>query len=152
MSRKPECPHKGEKMCSCAAIQSEDPLARITYLFGSIQEPKAELAYTTLASPHPYRLCLSGTCGKCGGRLCINLDKPGDISSDDFLAAVYRHLHQVFGPHWGMNPDALHRIFAELFHNEDQPAVRCWLEGAETSNGTRASDVVPGPEGGARDA
>lgn len=152
MSLKPECPHRNKKMCSCAAIHSEDPLAQITYLFGSIQEPKAELDYATLASPHPHRLCLSGTCGKCGGRLCISLDEPGDLSGDDFLTAVYRHLYQVFGTHLGMNPDALHRIFTELFHGEDQPAVRCWLEGARPFNGTRTSDVDPDLKGGPGDA
>lgn len=127
MSRKPECPHKGEKMCSCAAIQSEDPLARITYLFGSIQEPKAELAYTTLVSPHPYRLCLSGACGKCGGRLCISLDEPGDLSGDDFLTAVYRHLYQVFSTNFGMWESRFRQMFTELFHEQDRSYIRHWL-------------------------
>lgn len=152
MSLKPECPHRDKKMCSCAAIQSEDPLAQITYLFGSIQEPKAELDYTTLASPHPYRLCLSGTCGKCGGRLCISLDEPGDLSGDDFLAAVYRHLYQVFNANFGMGESRFRQMFTELFHEQDRPAVRCWLEGARPFNGTRASDVDPDLKGGPGDA
>lgn len=127
MRLKPECPHRGEKMCSCAAIQSEDPLAQITYLFGSIQEPKEELDYTTLASPHPYRLCLSGACEKCGGRLCISLDEPGDLSGDDFLTAVYRHLYQVFNANFGMWESRFRRIFTELFHEQDRPYIRHWL-------------------------
>ena len=128
MSQKPECPHRGEKMCSCAAIQSEDSLARITHLFGSIQEPKAELAYTTLASPRPYRLCLSGACGKCGGRLCINLNEPGDLSGDDFLTAVYRYLYQVFNANFDMWESRFRQMFTELFHEQDRPYIRHWLE------------------------
>lgn len=148
MSQKPECPHRGESMCSCAAIQSEDPLARVTHLFESIREPKAELSYTTLAAPHPYRLCMFGTCNVCGGRLCICLEGSGDPPGEDFLDAVYRQMDRVFGAHLGMDPDALHRMFAELFHEEDRPAVRRWL----ISNGKEATEMVPAPEGGSCDA
>lgn len=151
MSRKAECPHKDEKMCVCEALQSGDPITQIAHLFGSIQEPKAELSYTTLENPHPYRLCVFGTCKTCGKRLCICLEKSGDLAGDDFLKAVCRQMDRVFGTHFGVDPDVLHRMFAELFHEEDRLAVRRWLEGTGTSNDKEA-DMVPVPEGGTRNA
>lgn len=128
MNQKPECPHRDEKMCSCEAIQPGDPITQITHLFGSIQEPKAELSYTSLASLHPYRLCLSGVCKKCGGRLCISLGEPGDFSGDDFLAAVYRYLYQVFNANFGMGEVNFRQMFTELFHEQDRPYIRYWLK------------------------
>lgn len=127
MSQKPECPHRGDKMCSCEAIQLGDPITQITHLFGSIQEPKAELSYASLASPHPYRLCLSGVCKKCGRRLCISLGQPGDSSDDDFLAAVYRYLYQVFNTNFGLEESCFRQMFTELFHEQDRPYIRYWL-------------------------
>lgn len=128
MCWKTECPHRGEKMCLCKAMQTNDSVTQITYLFDSIQEPKAELSYTSLAAPHPYRLCLSGVCGKCGRRLCISLEKPGDFSGDDFLAAVYQHLYQVFNANFGMRTKDFRQMFMELFHEQDRPYIQHWLE------------------------
>lgn len=71
MCQKPECPHKGDVMCSCKEIQGPDWMEKIVYLFQKIREPKAELFYMTLDAPRPYRLCVSGSCKRCGGRLCI---------------------------------------------------------------------------------
>ena len=134
MCQKPECSHKGDVMCSCVAIKSKDPLLQTIHLLGNIREPKAELSYETLESPHPLRLCVFGVCKNCGGRLCVSVGVSVTLSGDDFLAAVYRDLYQVFRANFNISSEAFRQMFAELFHKQDLPHIRYWLERQENQS------------------
>ena len=134
MCQKPECSHKGDVMCSCRAIKSKDPLLQTIHLLANIREPKAELSYETLESPYPLRLCVFGTCKNCGGRLCVRVGVSVNLSGDDFLAAVYRSLYQGFRSHFNISSEAFRQMFAELFHEQDRPHIRYWLERPENQS------------------
>ena len=76
-----------------------------------------------------------GTCRVCGGVLCHEMDASDHLAGDGFLAAVYRHLYQVHHARGRDMTDAeFRRRFVELFHVQDRPAVRAWLERPENSD------------------
>jgi len=77
MCEKPECPHRGDEMCSCKALQDSGETKR--HLIENMRDLKAELSYSSLSAPFPYRFCVSGACKVCAGRLCVGVELP-DIS------------------------------------------------------------------------
>ena len=64
------------------------------------------LTYNSLKVIHPYQLCMVGKCKVCGGRLCIEQKTFGIVTTDDFLAAAYRHLYQF---HHDLCPTFVHK-------------------------------------------
>lgn len=121
MCQKPECPHKGDKMCSCAGLNFGSGNELRTHFLKNLTGMKLELSYNTLASPTPYRLCVTGTCGTCGGRLCVSARMTAHLRGEGLLAMAFGH-----AIHLDLNCTDQ---FVELFHEEDRPAVRRWLEG-----------------------
>lgn len=126
MCKRLECSHIGETMCSCEAIQFSDHIEKIIHLYNHIRDPKAELIYETLEAPYPYRLCVSGTCKKCGGRLCICVGHPQNLAGDGFLTTVYRHLYHLLNAEFS-GIERFRQMFAELFHEQDRSYIRHWL-------------------------
>ncbi len=120
MREKSKCPYTGDIMCSCDAITSGDAEAIAAHMFQNRSALKMELDYGTLEVPAPYRLCTAGICKVCGGRLCFSMNLPDYLYGDGLLAVVYHHMNHLY-------PDGPNQ-FTALFHEEDRPAARRWLE------------------------
>lgn len=131
MCERPRCPYMADVMCSCDAITSGKAEAMTIYIFQNIIGLKMELSYGTLETPAPYRLCAAGVCKVCGGRLCVGVELPDHLQKDGFLAVVYYHMERLRLDVPG--------LFAGLFHEEDRPCVRRWLERKSLSEQERIS-------------
>ena len=96
------------------------------------------LTYNSLKDIHPYQLCMVGKCKVCGGRLCIEQKTFGIVTTDDFLAAAYRHLyqfhHDLAQP---LSTKAFREKFVEMFRKEDRAAIEDWLALPENSHVAR---------------
>ena len=96
------------------------------------------LTYNSLKDIHPYQLCMVGKCKVCGGRLCIEQKTFGIVTTDDFLAAAYRHLyqfhHNLAQP---LSTKAFREKFVEMFRKEDRAAIEDWLALPENSHVAR---------------
>jgi len=90
------------------------------HLFQNMNALKMELDYGTLEAPAPYRLCASGSCKACGGRLCFNVNLPDYLYGDGLLAVVFHHMKRL-------HMDAP-ELFIGLFHEEDRPCASRWLD------------------------
>ncbi len=135
MCLKPECPHKGERMCSCEPIAGGSPRAKAIHMFQNITDFKMELDYKTLEAPAPYRFCVSGSCKMCGGRLCLSVDLPEYLCGDGFLAVLHYHMKRL-------HMDTPKR-FAGLFREEDRPAAMDWLARKDhPASGVKQSEPV----------
>lgn len=55
------------------------------------------------------------------------MDRSGICGRDDFLAMVYRRLHQIFNVDFEMEIKAFRQMFLKLFHEQDQPYIQYWL-------------------------
>ena len=120
MCRQLNCSHKGERMCSCVELDPSKRAEITAHFLKNLTGMKLELSYNTLSAPAPYRLCVTGTCGTCGGRLCVSAGMPAHLSGEGLLTVVLGHaIHLELG---------CTDQFMELFHEEDRPAVRRWLE------------------------
>lgn len=135
MCQKPECPHKGDKMCSCAGLNFSNSNELRTHFLKNLTGMKLELFYNTLAAPAPYRLCMVGSCTSCGGRLCMSDGIPSHLRGEGFLAVILDHALKL--------ELKCADQFVELFHEEDRPIVRHWLKSLEDSDG---SPALPGHE------
>lgn len=122
-----KCDHKNDAMCSCQALRSGGKEEIAAHFLTNLCGMKMELSYNTLAAPIHYRLCTAGTCKICGGRLCMSVEMPAHLTGDGFLAVVLHHAVRL--------ELKLPDPFVELFHEEDRPVVRRWLEGLENPNG-----------------
>ena len=149
MCEKSKCRHRTEGLCSCSPVKNREDnlLALLEHMAVNMTDVHWELDYTDLNRPEKRRLCRVGTCRVCGGVLCHELDASDPLTGDDFLAAVYRHLYQVHRARGRDMTDAqFRRQFVEIFHNQDRPVVRAWLERPENSDVRhmyrRGSDVV----------
>ena len=92
-----------------------------------------------------------GACRVCGGVFCYEMDASDHLAGDGFLAAVYRHLYQdSCARGQGMADAELCRRFVELFHVQDRPAVRAWLERPENKDVSRMYRRGTGAEGPGR--
>ena len=135
MCQKPECPHKGDKMCSCAGLNFSSGNELRTHFLKNLTGMKLELFYNTLAAPAPYRLCMVGSCASCGGRLCMSDGIPSHLRGEGFLAVILDHALKL--------ELKCADQFVELFHEKDRPIVRRWLKSLEDSDG---SPALPGHE------
>lgn len=137
MCEKSKCRHRTEGLCSCPPVKNREDnlLALLEHMAVNMTDVHWELDYTDLNRPEKRRLCRVGTCRVCGGVLCHEMDASDHLAGDGFLAAVYRHLYQVH--HAGgrdMTDAEFRRRFVELFHVQDRPVVRAWLERPENSD------------------
>ena len=137
MHQKPDCPHRSDAMCSCKALDSSRSEEMKLHFLRNLSDMRLELSYNALTAPAPYCLCVAGTCKTCRERLCMSIGMPAHLAGDGLLAVVLHHaLHLEL-----KCPDS----FVELFHEEDRPAARLWLESLEKPGSKRAlpSHEVP---------
>lgn len=130
MCQQLNCPHKGERMCSCVELDPSKRTKITAHFLKNLTGMKLELSYNTLLAPAPYRLCVAGTCGTCGGRLCVSAGMPAHLSGEGLLTMVLGHVI-----HLDLSSTDQ---FVELFHEEDRPAARCWLESLTDTSGRPA--------------
>ena len=137
MCEKIKCRHQTEGLCSCPPVKNrgENLIALLEHMAVNMTGIRWELDYTDLSRPEKRRLCRVGTCRICGGVLCHEMDASDHLAGDDFLAAVYRHLYQIHHAKGrDMTEAEFRRRFVELFHVQDRPVVRAWLERPENSD------------------
>lgn len=120
LCRKPACPHTDAEMCRCEPVAAGSAETAAIHLYQNVRGLKMELGYQSLMAPAPYRLCASGSCKVCGGRLCIGVKLSDFLYGNGFLAEIYHHMKSLH-----MNEP---RQIAALFHEEDQAIVLQWLE------------------------
>lgn len=126
MRQKPECSHRNDVMCSCKALDSGRNEEMKIHFLRNLSDMKPELSYNTLEAPAPYCLCAAGVCKTCGGRLCMSIDMPAHLSGEGVLAVVLHHALRL--------DLKCPNQFVELFHRENRPIVRHWLDGLEKPN------------------
>ena len=140
MCEKSKCRRRTEDLCSCPPVKNrEDNLfALLEHMAVNMTDIRWELDYTDLNRPEKRRLCRVGTCRVCGGVLCHEMDASDHLAGDGFLAAAYRHLYQVHHARGRDMTDAeFRRRFVEMFHDQDRPLIRAWLERQENSDACR---------------
>lgn len=122
------CPFEHGQMCSCKPVRERngDIVALIQHLSEKICDVEWLLDYTDIQKAEHRRLCRAGICRTCGGVLCHELDASDNLAGDDFLSAVYRNLYQLAGR--DMSYTGFQNRFVKMFHQQDQPYVRDWLE------------------------
>ncbi len=133
MREKTACPHRAEKLCSCAPVKNrgKDISALAVHVADNMADIRWELEYTDINRPEKRRLCRVGSCRICGGRLCHDVDAFDHLAGDDFLAAVYRHLYEIHNAGDNHMECSEFRLrFVEMFHEQDRPLIRKWLDGA----------------------
>lgn len=129
------CQHEPDDLCSCRPVQSGDSFRMALHLAENMTDVDWHLTYQTLETINPYRMCLIGKCRICGGRLCIEQKSFGIVTTDDFLAAAYRHLYQ-FRHNLGQPlRDKEFRVkFVEMFREDDRAFVQEWLSWPENQS------------------
>lgn len=131
------CPYKTERMCSCAPVRGREnnALRLIRHVASNMTDIHGKLTYTDINRPEKWRLCFVGTCRICGGILCYEVDASNQMVGDDFLAAIYRRMHQLHSTRAELFPQTeFQRKFTALFHEQDRPAVYEWLNRTENSH------------------
>lgn len=135
MCEERHCHHEQNALCACGPVQSGDSFRMAVHLAENMTDVDWHLTYKRLVDIKPYQLCLVGKCRICGGRLCIEQKPFGIITTDDFLAAAYRHLYQF---HHNL-AQPLSRAdfrakFVEMFRKEDRISVEEWLARPENQS------------------
>lgn len=132
------CNHGQEPLCTCGPVQGGDSFQMAVHLAENMTDVDWHLTYNSLKDIHPYQLCMVGKCKVCGGRLCIEQKTFGIVTTDDFLAAAYRHLyqfhHDLAQP---LSTKAFREKFVEMFRKEDRAAIEDWLALPENSHVAR---------------
>ena len=132
------CNHGQEPLCTCGPVQGGDSFRMAVHLAENMTDVDWHLTYNSLKDIHPYQLCMVGKCKVCGGRLCIEQKTFGIVTTDDFLAAAYRHLyqfhHNLAQP---LSTKAFREKFVEMFRKEDRAAIEDWLALPENSHVAR---------------
>lgn len=77
-------------LCSCVDWEKAELPAMVNHLLRHFRFLRYELHYGTLASEEGRELCMIGQCMRCGNQLCYGTALPAEVSTDTFLAAVYR--------------------------------------------------------------
>lgn len=122
------CRHDVGELCSCDPVRSGNAVWMIFHLADRIMDVEWRLSYHDLKEIEPYQLCIIGKCRNCGGRLCLEQKPVGHLTTDDFLAAAYRCLHQFHQSIGQPMPRAEFRSkFVEMFRQEDRADVENWL-------------------------
>lgn len=138
MCEEKHCAHELSELCSCGPVQNGDSFRMAIHLAENMTDVDWHLTYGSLKKINPYQLCLVGKCRICGGRLCIEQKSFGVITTDDFLAAAYRHLHQFHHNLGQPLSDVDFRVkFVEMFREEDRATVKEWLARPENSHVAR---------------
>lgn len=138
MCDKKHCGRSHGDLCSCAPIRNGDPFEMAVHLASHMSDVDWDLTYRDLEHIAPYRLCLIGKCAKCGGRLCIEQKPFGIITTDDFLAAAYRHLYQFHhNLAQSLSNKEFRAKFVEMFRKEDRATIEDWLALPENSHVAR---------------
>lgn len=135
MCEEKSCERAKSDLCSCKPVQSGDILQMAIHLAENITDVDWCLTYQTMKDANSFRLCLIGRCRNCGGRLCVESKPFGAVTTDDFLAAAYRHLHQFhhnIGHH--LSRGEFRARFVEMFHDEDRAFVKEWLARPENQS------------------
>lgn len=141
MREKTVCPHRAEELCSCAPVKNKgkDISALAVHIAVNMTDIRWELEYTDIDRPEKRRLCRVGSCRICGGRLCHDVDTFDHLAGDDFLAAVYRHLYEIHNAGDNhMDREEFCLRFVEMFHEQDRPRIRKWLDGPESRHESHA--------------
>jgi integrase len=132
------CNHGQEPLCTCGPVQGGDSFRMAVHLAENMTDVDWHLTYNSLKDIHPYQLCMVGKCKVCGGHLCIEQKTFGIVTTDDFLAAAYRHLyqfhHNLAQP---LSTKAFREKFVEMFRKEDRAAIEDWLALPENSHVAR---------------
>ncbi len=132
------CQHECGPLCSCTPVVFGDAFQMAVHLAENMTDVDWCLTYNSLIDVNPYQLCLVGKCRICGGRLCIEQKPFGIITTDDFLAAAYRHLyqfhHNLAQP---LSAKEFRAKFVEMFRKEDRTAIEDWLALPENSHVAR---------------
>ena len=138
MCEKSKCQHRAEGFCSCPPVKDrgENFLALLEHMAVNMTDIHWELDYADLNHPEKRRLCRVGACRICGGVLCHEMDASDALAGDDFLAAVYRHLYQVHNASGRlfMGSSEFREQFVQMFHEQDRPLIRQWLERPENQS------------------
>lgn len=138
MCEEKHCQHEHGPLCSCTPVVHGDAFQMAVHLAENMTDVDWHLAYNSLTNIHPYQLCMVGKCKICGGRLCIEQKPFGITTTDDFLAAAYRHLYQFH--HSLAQPlsnKEFRAKFVEMFRKEDRAAIEDWLALPENSHVAR---------------
>lgn len=121
------CGHEQDEMCSC--IRSMNIARQYVFLAANIKEVSWEFDYDTLDKPGKARLCIVGICGQCGSRLCCGVRVGVEYAGDELLECIFTYLtlfHRLDGLQ--MEAGEFDRKILMLFHEEDQSAVKKWLD------------------------
>ena len=120
------CGHEQDEMCSC--IRDTNVARQLVFIAANIRNVSWELDYGTLDKPGNVRLCIVGSCEKCGGRLCYGLRVGGESCGEALIESVYDYLdlfHKLDG--LKLTQKALDAEFLRLFHEADHAAAKAWL-------------------------
>ena len=138
MCEEKDCRQKFGSLCSCNPVQAGDTFQMAIHLAENITDVDWHLSYQSMECVTPYQLCLVGRCRICGGRLCMEQEPFGVNTTDDFRAALYRHLYQ-FHRNMGqrLSEKEFRSKFVEMFREEDKSFVTEWLARPENSHVAR---------------
>ena len=132
MCEKKKCLEEKKVLCSCEALKSEDIGVLLFHVAENMQDTEWEFDYTTLFCPEPRRLCVAGTCRRCGGRLCCSVELDETAYGDDLLAMAYRRLYQYDrNANHCQRPKPFQERFVDMFHKQDRAFIREWLDRPE---------------------
>lgn len=122
-----DCKRCQDQMCKC--IRGVGVAENLMHFKDHMRPLRYELSYDTLERG-AWLLCLIGECDVCGGRLCGGLRVGNGTSLETALEAVRGQTYRT----WRCGDLALPAgktmcdAMADLFHEEDRPRVKAWLE------------------------
>ena len=132
------CKSGQDPLCTCDPVRGGDSFRMAVHLADNMTDVDWRLSYNSLMDIHPYQLCMVGKCRICGGRLCVEQKPFGIITTDDFLAAAYRLLHQFHhNLAQPLSTKAFRAKFVEMFRKEDRASIEDWLARPENSHVSR---------------
>ena len=120
------CGHEQDEMCTC--IRNTNVARQLVFIAANIRDVSWELDYGTLEKPGNVRLCIVGSCEKCGGRLCYGLRVGGKSCGEALIESVYDYLdlfHKLDG--LSLDRQTFDAGFLRLFHDADRAAAQIWL-------------------------
>ena len=120
------CGHEHDEMCSC--FRDTNVARQLVFIAANIRNVSWEFDYGTLEEPGNVRLCIVGSCEKCGGRLCYGLRVGGESCGEALIESVYDYLdlfHKLDG--LSLDRQTFDAGFLNLFHEADRAAAQVWL-------------------------
>ena len=128
-------------LCSCVDWEKAELPAMVNHLLRHFRFLRYELHYGTLASEEGRELCMIGQCMRCGNQLCYGTALPAEVSTDTFLAAVYRWAYQARNVAIQFDDSAFRDMFREPFPR-GRPRF-CAVLAATARKSVGRSDVPP---------